>query len=121
MPLTQEQIDAMKADCEKTFRKGRITQDCFATLPAGQVLELIKEVEAHRINALVNPDITHEVRCAAKKVTGGNCRFADDDIAVLSHLAGRAVESGLTDQISESIQKPNIILCVLRQWGVRYG
>jgi hypothetical protein len=44
------------------------------------------------------------VRDAAKHITGGNCAFIDDDISILTHLAQRAVDAGLTDELSESIR-----------------
>lgn len=45
------------------------------------------------------------IRIAAKEITGGNCAFVDDDLRVLSHLAQRAVDAGLTDQLSPDVQR----------------
>lgn len=45
------------------------------------------------------------IRTAAREITGGNCAFVDDDLRVLAHLAKRAVDAGLTDQLSEGVRK----------------
>lgn len=39
------------------------------------------------------------VRDAAKRVTGGNCTFADDDVGLLAGLAERAIDAGLHEGI----------------------
>lgn len=44
------------------------------------------------------------VREAANRVTGGNCAFADDDLALLVHLAERAVMAGLFDRLHWQVQ-----------------
>lgn len=49
--------------------------------------------------------IVGELRESALRITGGNCTFADDDLAVLAHLAQRAVDAKLTDKLSPSIRK----------------
>lgn len=43
------------------------------------------------------------IREAAKRVMGGNFTFADDDLAVLAHLAERAVKAGLTDGLHPTV------------------
>jgi hypothetical protein len=39
----------------------------------------------------IDAEIVHLLREAAKRATGGNCTFADDDIKILEHLATRTV------------------------------
>jgi hypothetical protein len=53
----------------------------------------------------LSDEIVGRVREAAKRVTGGNCAYADDDLRVLATLAERAVRAGLTEGFSPSIQK----------------
>lgn len=43
------------------------------------------------------------VREAAKRATGGNCSFADDDLHILEHLAMRAIDAGLTDGLHSHV------------------
>lgn len=45
------------------------------------------------------------VRATAKRLTGGNCAFAMDDLLILEHLAARAIEAGLTDRLHWQVQK----------------
>ena len=52
-----------------------------------------------------NREIVLMLRDAAADVTGGNCAFADDDLAILTHLAHRAVRAGLTDRLNPQIVK----------------
>lgn len=44
------------------------------------------------------------IRKASREITGGNCAFVDDDLALLAHLAKRAVDAGLTDDLSPQVQ-----------------
>lgn len=44
------------------------------------------------------------IRKASREITGGNCAFVDDDLAILAHLAKRAVDAGLTDGLSPQVQ-----------------
>lgn len=55
-------------------------------------------------NAEMEGESCDFVRAAAKRVTGGNCAFVDDDIGILEHLAQRAVEAGLTDRLHASVR-----------------
>jgi hypothetical protein len=48
--------------------------------------------------------VTSYARAAAKRALKGNCTFIDDDIFMLEHLAQRAVDAGLIDQLHPSIQ-----------------
>ena len=54
----------------------------------------------------LHTDTINAVREAAKAVTGGNCTFADDDVAVLRTLAQRAVDAGITDGVPMSRERP---------------
>ena len=55
--------------------------------------------------------ITGYVREAAKRVTGGNMTFADDDIRVLEVLAVRAVRAGLTDNLHPDVAATAVEAC----------
>ena len=43
------------------------------------------------------------LRESAVRVLGGNCAFADGDLALLTELARRAVTAGLTDGLHKSV------------------
>lgn len=45
------------------------------------------------------------VRSAAKRVTGGNATFIDDDIKILEHLASHAVAAGLVDELHPDVAR----------------
>lgn len=62
--------------------------------------DLIERVEAHPGDR----EIVALVRSTARDVTGGNCVFADDDLRLLAHLAGRAISAGLTDKLNPAMQ-----------------
>lgn len=47
--------------------------------------------------SLLDAEVVHILREAAKRVTGGNCTWVEDDLAILERLAQRAVSAGLTD------------------------
>lgn len=54
--------------------------------------------------AACDEEIVSLVRRCMREVTGGNCTFADEDLAVLTTLAKWALEHGVPDELS-----PNII------------
>jgi|SRR5882672_802711 len=67
-----------------------------------------------------NEEVCMAVREAAKRVTGGNCAFADDDAAILAELAERAVTANLIDGLDASVtDSPNRKLgrAALRHFG----
>ena len=49
-------------------------------------------------------EVVHWIREASREITGGNCAFVDDDLAILTHLAKRAIDAGLTDGLSPQVQ-----------------
>jgi hypothetical protein len=51
----------------------------------------------------LSDEVVGLVRQAAKRVTGGNCAFVDDDLAILTHLATRAVAAGLVDELHPKV------------------
>lgn len=63
------------------------------------------DTEEEAFDVMAHIEIVGEVRAAAKRVTGGNCSFADDDLAILEHLATRAVANGLTDRLNWSVTR----------------
>jgi hypothetical protein len=67
------------------------------------VCSLSADLWAAEAGASLDGCIIGELRESAKRVTGGNCAFADDDLGVLTELAGRAVNAGLTTGLDESI------------------
>lgn len=60
--------------------------------------------ESLNFDAACDAEIVALVRLRMHEVTGVNCGFADDDIAVLATLAKWALENGVPDELS-----PNII------------
>lgn len=52
-----------------------------------------------------NAEIVGMLREAAHRVFGGNCAFADDDLALLEHMAQRAADAGLTDGLSPDVRR----------------
>lgn len=61
--------------------------------------------------AFGNEDIVMAVRDAARQVTGGNCAYADDDVAILEHLAVRAVKAGLVEGLHPTVARKAIKAC----------
>lgn len=55
--------------------------------------------------AQMDGEVVGWLRSASRRVVGGNCAFVDGDLAILEHLAERAVESGLTDQLAPDVQR----------------
>lgn len=49
-----------------------------------------------------------DVRGAAKRVFGGNCTFSDDDLMMLEHFAGWAVDQGYRGDIKDRRTRQNI-------------
>ena len=47
--------------------------------------------------------VSAHARMRAKQVIGGHCLFVDDDIDLLALLADRAIQSGLTHGLAQSI------------------
>jgi len=73
-------------------------------------LPLWAQEEIHRlrtaeINGEFASELTGEVRRIAKRTLGGNCTFADDDVHLLAAFALRAIEAGLTHDLSPSVAR----------------
>lgn len=51
------------------------------------------------------------VRAAARRITGGNCTFADDDISVLELLAWAAVRAGFADELIPHMAEKAVAAC----------
>lgn len=56
-----------------------------------------------QIDAELDAELSWMVRATAKRVTGGNCTFADADLRILAELARRAVEAGLTEGLHPTV------------------
>jgi len=65
----------------------------------------------------LSDEVVGMVREAAKRVTGGYMTFADMDIAVLEHLATRAVDAGLTDGLHPDVRLKAEALASARKDG----
>lgn len=53
----------------------------------------------------LNTEVVLMLRERANHVTGGNCNFADDDLAILAELAQRACRAGLTEGFDARVQE----------------
>lgn len=54
--------------------------------------------------AELDAEVVGYLREAAKRVTGGNMTFVDDDLKVLEMLATRAVDAGLTEGLHPEVR-----------------
>ena len=61
-----------------------------------------------QINVEMRDCVMADVRELAKKVTGGNCTFSDDDVRLLAHLALRACDADLLDGLDDERTKLQI-------------
>lgn len=66
-------------------------------------------------------EIVALLRSTAREVTGGNCAFADDDLLLLAHLAGRAIKAGLTDELNPAMQERLASLRALQEKDNEHG
>jgi hypothetical protein len=60
---------------------------------------------AAEVGADLDACIIGELRESARRVTGGNSAFADDDLGLLTDLADRAVKAGLIEGLHPSVLK----------------
>lgn len=67
--------------------------------------KLERDVWAAEVSLDLDSCIIGELRESARRVTGGNCGFADDDLSLLTTLAERAVGAGLTKALHRSVLK----------------
>lgn len=72
-------------------------------VPRQTLVRLGRDCLRHHAGAECNDEIVGMLRTAAKRVTGGNCTFADDDINILAELANRAVDAGLTEGLHPTV------------------
>jgi hypothetical protein len=77
---------------------------------AGFVVARAEDVAA----ANCSSEIVGELRQVAQDVTGGNCTGADDDLAILRHLALRAVSAGLVDGLHPSVARKAVSVDIAR-------
>ena len=65
--------------------------------------------------------VVHEVRGAAKRVTGGNMTFVADDVMMLEHLAVRAVLAGLVDGLHPTVAAKAVEAVKSHEMAATYG
>lgn len=94
---TDEQRQAAERRLYKACPPGRLR----TTVRVNDLRQMLHDKGLAELGA----EICGEVRRAAKEVTGGNFSFAIDDIAVIEHLAIRAVEAGLIDGLHPAVAK----------------
>jgi hypothetical protein len=68
-----------------------------------RLCRLEEDLWAAEAGAGLDACVIGALRESALRVFGGNCDFADDDLALLTELAERAVTAGLTDRLHKSI------------------
>ncbi len=90
-----------------------VTQSFAAELRIGRALSAGKNPRRRDVQQLLHEyglvqmsaELCGLVREASNRTLGGNCSFADDDLAILEHLAGRAIAAGLTDSLAPDVRR----------------
>lgn len=67
---------------------------------------------------VLDGEICGFVRDAAKRITGGNCAFVDDDVKLLEALAYAAVMAGLTGGLHPAVARKAVAACAAHPFAL---